>query len=88
VFMLDNGLVSDLEVVQTCEDIRFRDGRHFGKGDSRAFVVRCKVGASCGNESPGGVVGPGVDQVVMRELVDVGTVDSAADSTECGAESA
>jgi hypothetical protein len=50
--------------------------------------MRCKVGASCGNESPEGVAGPGVDQVVMRELVDVGTVDSAADSTECGAESA
>ena len=50
--------------------------------------MRCKVRASCSNESPGGVVGPGVDQVVMRELVNVGTVDSVADSTECGAESA
>ena len=92
MLMFDHGLMGDLEVVQTGEDVRFGDGGHFGERDPRAFVVRCECRAGRSSKSTGELGCPGRVQVVAViarcELLDVGEIDSAADSTECGAESA
>jgi len=92
MLMFDHGLMGDLEVVQTSEDVGFGDCGHFGERDPRTFVVGCECGAGRSSKSTDELGCPGVIQVVAVivrcELLDIGVIDSAADSTKRGAESA